>query len=62
MNCKALLHVSSSPCRAGYLTLFGGEQNNNSSNPSEVYKEYKKFDGLLCKLARGALKAGRNRF
>ncbi|XP_037535794.1 prostacyclin synthase-like [Nematolebias whitei] len=43
--------------KAGYLTLFGGEQNNNSSNSSEVYKEYKKFDGFLCKLARGTLKA-----
>lgn len=45
-------------CRAGYLTLFGGEQNNNSSDPSSVYEEYKKFDGLLTKMARGMLKSG----
>ncbi|KAM9361675.1 prostacyclin synthase-like [Symphorus nematophorus] len=42
--------------KAGYLTLFGGEQNNNSTDPSSVYEEYKKFDGLLTKLARGTLK------
>ncbi|XP_071349112.1 prostacyclin synthase-like [Trachinotus anak] len=42
--------------KAGYLTLFGGEQNNNSSDPSNVYEEYKKFDGLLTKMARGTLK------
>lgn len=48
----------SSPCRAGYLTLFGAEQNNNSTDPSSVYEEYKKFEGLLTKLARGTLKAG----
>ncbi|XP_022601398.1 prostacyclin synthase [Seriola dumerili] len=42
--------------KAGYLTLFGGEQNNNSSDPSSVYEEYKKFDGLLTKMARGTLK------
>uniref|UniRef100_A0A665VRY1 Prostacyclin synthase n=1 Tax=Echeneis naucrates TaxID=173247 RepID=A0A665VRY1_ECHNA len=41
--------------KAGYLTLFGGEQNNNSSDPSFVYEEYKKFDGLLTKMARGTL-------
>ncbi|XP_020497788.1 prostacyclin synthase [Labrus bergylta] len=41
--------------KAGYLTLFGGEQNNNSTDPSHVYDEYKKFDGLLTKLARGML-------
>lgn len=45
-------------CRAGYLTLFGGEQNNNSTDPSSVYEEYKKFDGLLTKMARGTLKPG----
>lgn len=44
--------------RAGYLTLFGGEQNNNGSDPSRVYEEYKKFDGLLTKMARGTLKTG----
>ncbi|XP_034388122.1 prostacyclin synthase-like isoform X2 [Cyclopterus lumpus] len=42
--------------KAGYLTLFGGEQNNNSTEPSSVYEEYKKFDGLLTKMARGTLK------
>lgn len=45
-------------CRVGYLSLFGGEQNNNRTDPSSVYEEYKKFDGLLTKLARGTLKAG----
>nr|XP_015815316.2 prostacyclin synthase [Nothobranchius furzeri] len=43
--------------RAGYLTLFGGEQNNNSTDPCRVYEEFKKFDGVLCKLARGTLGA-----
>ncbi|KAM6928341.1 prostacyclin synthase-like [Xenentodon cancila] len=45
--------------KAGYLTLFGGEQNNNSSGsyPSSIYEEYKKFDGLLTKMARGTLKS-----
>ncbi|XP_035518025.1 prostacyclin synthase-like [Morone saxatilis] len=42
--------------KAGYLTLFGGEQNNNGTDPSSVYEEYKKFDGLLTKMARGTLK------
>ncbi|XP_063330214.1 prostacyclin synthase-like [Pelmatolapia mariae] len=42
--------------RAGYLTLFGGEQNNNPIDPSTVYEEYKKFDGLLVKMARGTLR------
>nr|QQL94728.1 cytochrome P450 8a1a [Lateolabrax maculatus] len=42
--------------KAGYLTLFGGEQNNNSTDPSSIYEEYKKFDGLLTKMARGTLK------
>lgn len=44
----------------GYLTLFGEEQNNNNSStdPSSIYEEYKKFDGLLTKMARGTLKAG----
>lgn len=61
-QCKRLRrsHVLylSSPCRAGYLTLFGAEQNNNSADPSSVYEEYKKFEGLLTKLARGTLRAG----
>ncbi|XP_028302654.1 prostacyclin synthase-like [Gouania willdenowi] len=43
--------------KAGYLTLFGGEQNNNPNDPSRVYDEYKTFDGLLTKMARGTLKA-----
>ena len=47
-------------CRAGYLTLFGGEQNNNGTDPSKVYEEYRKFDGLLTKMARGTLKRGTN--
>ncbi|CAK6955554.1 prostacyclin synthase-like [Scomber scombrus] len=42
--------------KAGYLTLFGGEQNNNSTDPLKVYKEYRVFDGLLTKMARGTLK------
>uniref|UniRef100_UPI0037E80036 prostacyclin synthase-like n=1 Tax=Semicossyphus pulcher TaxID=241346 RepID=UPI0037E80036 len=42
--------------KAGYLTLFGGEQNNNGTDSSRVYEEYKKFDGLLTKMARGTLK------
>nr|XP_057911185.1 prostacyclin synthase-like [Doryrhamphus excisus] len=42
--------------KAGYLTLFGGEQNNNSADPSCVYEEYRKFDRLLTKLAKGTLK------
>lgn len=46
------------PCRAGYLTLFGAEQNNNTTDPTSVYEEYRKFEGLLTKLARGTLKAG----
>ncbi|XP_024125276.1 prostacyclin synthase [Oryzias melastigma] len=43
--------------KAGYMSLFGGEKNNNSTDPSSVYEEYKKFDGLLTKMARGTLKA-----
>ncbi|KAG7219258.1 hypothetical protein INR49_019206 [Caranx melampygus] len=43
--------------KAGYLTLFGAEQNNNGSDASSVYDEYKKFDGLLAKMARGTLKS-----
>ncbi|KAM8914322.1 prostacyclin synthase-like [Spinachia spinachia] len=42
--------------KAGYLTLFGGEQNNNRTDPFSIYEEYKKFDGLLTKMARGTLK------
>lgn len=47
--------------KAGYLTLFGGEQNNNSTDPSSVYEEFRKFDGLLTKMARGTLKAEEKR-
>lgn len=46
-----------SRCRVGYLTLFGGEQNNNCSDLASIYEEYKKFDGLLTKMARGTLKS-----
>ncbi|XP_062328823.1 prostacyclin synthase-like isoform X1 [Osmerus eperlanus] len=42
--------------RAGYLTLFGGELNNNSVDPSRVYKEFRNFDRLLTKMARNTLK------
>ncbi|XP_061910081.1 prostacyclin synthase-like [Entelurus aequoreus] len=42
--------------KAGYLTLFGAEPNNNCADPSCVYEEYRKFDNLLTKLARGTLK------
>ncbi|XP_019736977.1 prostacyclin synthase-like [Hippocampus comes] len=42
--------------KAGYLTLFGGEQNNNSADPASVYDEYRKFDNLLTKVARRSLK------
>nr|XP_046239779.1 prostacyclin synthase-like [Scatophagus argus] len=54
---EGLFHLSYSLLfKAGYLTLFGGEQNNNSAEPSSVYEEYKKFDVLLTKMARGTLK------
>ncbi|KAK3574780.1 hypothetical protein QTP86_018304 [Hemibagrus guttatus] len=44
--------------RAGYLTLFGGEQNNNSADAANVYTEYHRFDSLLMKMARSTLKSG----
>uniref|UniRef100_A0A3Q3XN09 Prostacyclin synthase n=1 Tax=Mola mola TaxID=94237 RepID=A0A3Q3XN09_MOLML len=47
--------------KVGYLTLFGGERNNKSADASRVYEEYKKFDGLITKLARGTLRAGIDR-
>ncbi|XP_060926241.1 prostacyclin synthase-like [Limanda limanda] len=47
--------------KAGYLTLFGEEQNNNRSDPTSVYEEYRKFDGLLTKLAKGTLKSEEKR-
>ncbi|KAI3369999.1 hypothetical protein L3Q82_024804, partial [Scortum barcoo] len=39
--------------RAGYLTLF-----ERTDNVSAVYKEFRKFDSLLAKLARCSLKRG----
>ncbi|XP_023661213.1 prostacyclin synthase isoform X2 [Paramormyrops kingsleyae] len=39
--------------KAGYLTLFGLEQNGTTVN--EVYKEFRTFDGLLAKTARSTL-------
>lgn len=58
---QAFRHVTHSACvcRVGYLTLFGGEPNNNGTDPSKVYEEYKRFEGLLTKLARGTLRAGK---
>ncbi|XP_041946336.1 prostacyclin synthase-like [Alosa sapidissima] len=47
--------------RAGYLTLFGGEQNNNGTDAKQIYKEYRKFDGLLTKMARTTLNSGEKR-
>ncbi|XP_037106924.1 prostacyclin synthase-like [Syngnathus acus] len=47
--------------KAGYLTLFGGEQNNSSADPTSVYDEYRKFDNLLTKLARRTLKRDESR-
>ncbi|CAL8402117.1 unnamed protein product [Arctogadus glacialis] len=47
--------------RAGYLTLFGGEQNNNGTDPAEVYREYQRFEALLTKMARGTLKPDEKR-
>ncbi|XP_068598324.1 prostacyclin synthase-like [Brachionichthys hirsutus] len=47
--------------KVGYLTLFGGEQNNNGTDPSLVYEEYQKFDGLLTKMARATLKTEEKR-
>ncbi|CAG06814.1 unnamed protein product, partial [Tetraodon nigroviridis] len=43
--------------KVGYLTLFAGEQSSDSSHLAVVYEEFKKFDGLLTKLARGTLKS-----
>uniref|UniRef100_A0A3B4B2T0 Prostacyclin synthase n=1 Tax=Periophthalmus magnuspinnatus TaxID=409849 RepID=A0A3B4B2T0_9GOBI len=42
--------------RAGYLTLFGSE-----GNASAVYKEFRKFDDRLTKLARKSLKRAREK-
>uniref|UniRef100_A0A4W4HSR7 Prostacyclin synthase n=1 Tax=Electrophorus electricus TaxID=8005 RepID=A0A4W4HSR7_ELEEL len=58
-KCDGLFGLSFlSPFRAGYLTLFGGEQNRNCTDAANVYKEYQKFDGLLIKLARTTLNSG----
>lgn len=40
--------------RAGYLTLF-----ERTDNTAAVYKEFRKFDDLLTKLARCSLKRGK---
>ncbi|XP_030634278.1 prostacyclin synthase [Chanos chanos] len=40
--------------RAGYLSMFGTE-NNNKAELSAVYEEFRKFDRLLGKLARSTL-------
>ncbi|KAL0978141.1 hypothetical protein UPYG_G00166660 [Umbra pygmaea] len=42
--------------RAGYLTLFGSEKNNNLTELTRVYNEFRRFDGVLTKLARSTLK------
>lgn len=57
-NTRCLHYHHSFTCRAGYLTLFGGEQNDNSANLASVYDEYRKFDNLLTKVARSSLKPG----
>ncbi|KAG9353262.1 hypothetical protein JZ751_017838 [Albula glossodonta] len=41
--------------RAGYLTLFGAEKNNPNRDSSAIYEEFRKFDGLLTKMARNTL-------
>ncbi|KAJ8259785.1 hypothetical protein GJAV_G00173440 [Gymnothorax javanicus] len=41
--------------RAGYLTLFGAQQTNHNRESSAIYKEFRKFDGLLTKMARNML-------
>ncbi|KAJ8257923.1 hypothetical protein GJAV_G00191190 [Gymnothorax javanicus] len=43
--------------KAGYLTLFGKEKN-NCDEVDTVYEAYRKFDGLLAKIARSTLKSG----
>ncbi|XP_006639606.1 prostacyclin synthase [Lepisosteus oculatus] len=44
--------------RAGYLTLFGDEpeENGNISISKEIFQEFRKFDALLTKMARTTLK------
>ncbi|XP_062852689.1 prostacyclin synthase [Trichomycterus rosablanca] len=41
--------------KAGYLTLFGTD-NNNSAELTEVYEEFRRFDKILAKLARCSAK------
>lgn len=40
--------------RAGYLTLF-----ERGDNTAAVYTEFRKFDSLLTKLARGTIRRGK---
>ncbi|XP_012680318.2 prostacyclin synthase [Clupea harengus] len=46
--------------RAGYLTLFEVDKN-DITQLSTVYEEFRKFDGLLAKLARSTAKKGERR-
>lgn len=47
--------------RAGYLTLFGGELNNNRTDPTSVFTEFRNFDNLLTKMGRNTLKPDEKR-
>ncbi|XP_036387524.1 prostacyclin synthase-like [Megalops cyprinoides] len=47
--------------RAGYLTLFGTEQNSHNQDLTAVYEEFRKFDSLLTKMARSTLNAEEKR-
>lgn len=40
--------------RAGYLTFF-----ERTDNAAAAYQEFRKFDNLLAKLARGSLRRGK---
>ncbi|MBN3299856.1 PTGIS synthase, partial [Amia calva] len=44
--------------KAGYLTLFGNrpEEHENNNELNVIYKEFRKFDSLLTKMARTTLK------
>uniref|UniRef100_A0A6Q2YWK6 Prostacyclin synthase n=1 Tax=Esox lucius TaxID=8010 RepID=A0A6Q2YWK6_ESOLU len=42
--------------RAGYLTLFGTEKSHSLTDLTAVYREFRRFDGLLTKLAHSTLK------
>lgn len=46
--------------RAGYLTLFSSEKS-NTTHATAVYKEFRKFDDFLTRLARSTLKKGEKR-